>query len=255
MSLVCGACEHTIFESFGMIYRLEKETDGTIRVPDDDYCPGNSAICGKCWNTIPDGKKVANRKDLDANNFYYGFAIADSGRTSGLFGSAKQWSSIDADTVGIWLHPSTIEQHCPKIVEIIDCDHASKKQFEAQQKTPTDSEFLTAVLDAVKQRDIQITNAHEYGLGLLATVDDKGDVDICFDPKRWTVNKPKEVEATVVSDTIHVLSGKRVHPVVKSIDHVDNFLMWNAHGKGDNDWFRCPPIHVHGKSAEQPAAN
>jgi len=123
MSLVCGNCRETIYEGFGLLYRLEDRKAGKLLHPHEikGGVP-NSAICDACWSRIPEGEKRKGdgiQAEMDAGTEpVYIFLNADSERC--LLDRAKEWSSIKTDpSTTVFVRTPLVEQHFAGAIKII----------------------------------------------------------------------------------------------------------------------------------------
>ena len=127
MSLWCGACRKEIFEGFGLIYRMDL-VDGQPRLPtkDKEYVPPNSAVCDRCWVSVPENERlaqVAQAAETDAKEV---FAYASASSSSSPIWGSKQWSDIEHADQYVYLRQSTVETYVPKILPIILMDAKEK---------------------------------------------------------------------------------------------------------------------------------
>lgn len=120
MSLFCGNCRKGVRGGFGILYRLERSSDGVLRYPDDDHNPPNSSICDSCMESFPENAKLFDeaRAEAEKEVVVYGFAGAES--PMGLFG-AKMWSAIETDNDNLTiLEAEAVNTHFPLAIEIIN---------------------------------------------------------------------------------------------------------------------------------------
>ncbi|MDD5437593.1 MAG: hypothetical protein PHC70_00400 [Patescibacteria group bacterium] len=126
MSLACGCCRETIYEGFGILYRLEQRAKGILLLPGEIKIDvPNCAICDKCWGRLPEsqrlvGEEIRQRMSRGSKPVYI-FMRADSDRGSSLLGSAKQWSSIRTEpSTVVYIRTPLVLRHFKGAVEIID---------------------------------------------------------------------------------------------------------------------------------------
>lgn len=176
MSLGCGACRSSIYGSFGLLYRLPREADGSFRLPNsaEDYVPPNSAVCEPCWARVPKERVLQNLDALGSDfrdRYIYAYAPADSGR--GASGGA-QWSSIESDTNNlIFLHEETAMELLPQAVRIIwgmgDAEAQTvlaNENFASSKKDPTSMDQLITPV-AVEEYFYRWQNDHQMWIAVI----------------------------------------------------------------------------------------
>ncbi len=125
MSLLCGNCRELIYEGFGLLCRLERDTAGKFKTPDENYFPPNAAACDRCWTLMPEEFRLSGAAAKTAaekcTGAVYVYVPADS--NNDRFWKAKTWSGIvtndDPDAM-VYLPTATVVQLFSKAIEIID---------------------------------------------------------------------------------------------------------------------------------------
>lgn len=127
MSLLCGACRNDIDTGFGLLYRLERAEDGSLRYPDPekDYVPPNSAVCDACWEILPKEEKGIDSEEVRAEAehgsepvFVYLPAI---GKKNPLSGSVSLLGISTWDGDGYtFVRAEVVQSYLPFAVRIID---------------------------------------------------------------------------------------------------------------------------------------